>query len=527
MMSRWRVMVVAGLLTAPFLALAGLGSYYLWKERLGFSVWWPMAGSLILGYVLGWYWQRKRQLLKPVAFDPPIHWTDRDVAAWKLVEARARAAAKVPPDRLIEFQFYATTGQEMALELARFYHPGARDPIGSLTVPEILAVIELAAHDLAEMVDQYLPAGHLLTINNWRQAKQATDWYQAFSKLYWAVSAVFSPIKTGVRFATSHLGMSRPFRLLQENLVLWFYTAFVHRLGTYLIDLNSGRLRVGAQRYRELVGAAAPGPATSAAEPLAQPAAVDGAEEVRRVTLTVLGQVKAGKSSFINAVLGEQRAITDVLPATGEVTRYELQPAGVPTRLVVLDTVGYGHSGPREDQLRATQEAARESDLLLLVVHARNPARQADLELLQKLRAWFADRPELKMPPVLAILTHIDLLSPAMEWAPPYNWEKPRRPKEQHIQHSWSALRGQLGDYLVGIVPACTAAGKVYGIDEWFLPTLAELLDEAHAVAALRCLRAEADAGKVRKVLQQLLLVGKHAARVLWQNYGERGPSSG
>src|ERR1700730_1575520 len=100
MMSRWRVMVVAVLLTAPFLALAGLGSYYLWKERLGFSVWWPMAGSLILGYVLGWYWQRTPPVLKPGAFAPPIHWTDRDVAAWKLVEARARAAAKVPPDRL-------------------------------------------------------------------------------------------------------------------------------------------------------------------------------------------------------------------------------------------------------------------------------------------------------------------------------------------------------------------------------------------------------------------------------------------
>jgi hypothetical protein len=34
---------------------------------------------------------------------------------------------------------------------------------------------------------------------------------------------------------------------------LWFYTAYVHRLGTYLIELNSGRLRIGAARYRELM----------------------------------------------------------------------------------------------------------------------------------------------------------------------------------------------------------------------------------------------------------------------------------
>ena len=73
-----------------------------------------------------------------------------------------------------------------------------------------------------------------------------------------------------------------------------------------------------------------------------------------------------------------------------------------------------------------------------------------------------------------------------------------------------------MGAYLVGIVPVCTAAGKVYGVEEWFLPTLAELLDEAHAVALLRCLRAEADTGKVRKVFRQLLAAGTQAAQVVW-----------
>ena len=58
------------------------------------------------------------------------------------------------------------------------------------------------------------------------------------------------------------------------------------------------------------------------------------------MTVTVCGQVKQGKSSLINSLLGEQRARTDVLPATNEITRYELQPEGIPTRLVLLDTVG-------------------------------------------------------------------------------------------------------------------------------------------------------------------------------------------
>jgi predicted GTPase len=365
------------------------------------------------------------------------------------------------------------------------------------------------------MVDQYLPAGHLLTVNNWRQARQAADWYRTASNVYWLVAAFFSPVNTGIRYAASQLGISRPLELLQQDLLLWFYTAYVHRLGTYLIALNSGRLRVGAKRYRELTQ---PPPEDSR-----PPAAAETATPAKQVTITVMGQVKAGKSSTINALLGEQRAATDVLPMTAEITRYELQPQGVSSRLVLLDTVGYGHTGPKEDQLRATEQAAQESDLVLLVLHARNPARQADVETLRALQAWFAARPNLKLPPILGVLTHVDLLSPAMEWSPPYNWQQPTRPKEHQIQLAMTTVRDQLSDYLVGVVPVCAVPGRLYGFDEWFLPTLVELLDEAHAVALLRCLRAEADAGKVRRVLHQLLAVSKEAARAVLTRYA-KGP---
>src|SRR5262249_12640764 len=181
--------------------------------------------------------------------------------------------------------------------------------------------------------------------------------------------------------------------------------------------------------------------------------------------------------------------------------------------LVVLDTIGYGHSGPQEDQLRATEEAARQSDLLLLTLHARNPARQADLKLLRGLKEWFATHIDLKMPPILGVMTHVDLLSPAVEWSPPYNWTKPERPKERQVYEAWNAVREQLGEYLVGIIPVCVASGKVYGVQEMLLPTLLGFLEEARGVALLRCLRAEANTGKVRKLFQQLLDTGLQATK--------------
>jgi uncharacterized protein len=525
-LQNWRVLVLAALVAAPVVFLASYGSYQLWQSGWSFWAWFPMMACLMVAYLLGLFWQRRKRLLD-VDFTPSLHWTDRDRDAWQLVEARAKAGADLGADRLSAIDFYVETARAMAIELARFYHPRAEDPVGSLTIPEILAVVELAAHDLSRMVDEYLPGGHLLTIKNWQQAKQLSDWYTTASNIYWLIAGLFNPIGTGVRFVASQAGLSRPLQMLQENLLLWFYTAYVHRLGTYLIDLNSGRLRVGASRYRALLQqygtSSVPAPDGKAQEP-------DPADLVPRVTLTILGQTKAGKSSLINALLGEQRAKTDVLPATANIARYELQPEGIPNRLVLLDTVGYGHTGPKEDQLRATQEAAQQSDLLLLVLHATNPARQADAAMLVGLRQWFDARPDLRMPPVLGVLTHIDLLRPALEWSPPYTWpltnsqaaptnERKAAPrlKEQQIADAVAAAREQLGKDLIGVIPVCTASGRVYGVEEWLLPAEAELLDQAHGVALLRCLRAEADTGKVRKVFYQMLAAGKHLVKTLWE----------
>jgi predicted GTPase len=507
-MSRWRILLILVLALAPFVALSGFGSYYLWLSGWSFWSWWPMATCWALAYALAWYWHRHLKLLGRPDVAVPRHWTERDQQAWQIVEARARHPGDLKTGQVAELHFYLDTAQELALELARVYHPGAADPLGNVTVPEILGVIELASHDLAELVDQFLPGSHLLTIRNWGQARQAADWYQHASSAYWLISAFFSPLETGLRFGAARVGMSTPWRQLQQDLVTWFYAAYIQRLGTYLIELNSGRLKLGATRYRELLRVERGG----AVQPDHAPDTADHST----VTITVLGQVKVGKSSLINAILGEQRAKVDVIPATAEITHYDLRLDAPKARLQFLDTAGYGHAGPGPDQVKETAEAAQQSDLLILVLHARNPARSADVRMLEDLRRWFKARPEAKMPQVLGVMTHIDLLAPAMEWSPPYNWLDPERPKERQIHEALEAVRTQLGDFLAGCVPMCTCSGQVYGVEEWFLPTLIELLDDAKGVAILRCLRAEAGKGKVRKLFRQVQAAAGGLARRWW-----------
>jgi hypothetical protein len=71
------------------------------------------------------------------------------------------------------------------------------------------------------------------------------------------------------------------------------------------------------------------------------------------------------------------------------------------------------------------------------------------------------------------------------------------------------------------VVPVCTAPGKGSGIQEELLPAIVGLLDQAHAVAFLRCLKAEIDTGKARRVFTQMLAVGKGFLQVFGHEVGK------
>jgi uncharacterized protein len=508
-MTRNRIVILVLLSVLPFAFLVGVGSYHLWECGWLFWAWWPMAICFASAYVLGWHWHKsmRRQM---TAEPPPLHYTDRDRLAWKRIEDHIKETEKVSVDDLAGLQLYVDVAQKLTQELAAIYHPGARDPIGKLTIPEMLAVVELASHDLGKMAQTYLPGGHLVTIDNVRQARTALKWYQRANQTYWAVSAVMDPVHTGLRYLAARTGLGKPMELFKDNVFLWLYANYVRQIGHYLVELYSGRLKVGVERYRELRAEQ-----EEPSKPVGRDAIIvldgdsEAAAEARAVTIAVIGQVKAGKSSLINALLGERRAHTDVIPATRGISRYELRAPAGRSKLVLLDTVGYNQAGPDADQFDATVEAAQQVDLLFLVSHARNPARDADVKLWRELQEWFAERPELKIPPVLLVLTHIDLLTPAMEWAPPYNWRAPARPKETNIAEAAKTAHEQFGAEINAIVPVCSAEGKLYGIKEELVPKMTALLGEARAVAFLRCVSAEADERQLQKVFNQVLAAGK------------------
>jgi predicted GTPase len=528
-MTRLRLIFLILLFAAPFAFLMGTGGYYLWKTGLMIWAWIPMFLCFVLAYFLAWRWT-KRNNLPPTDTDPPGYWTARDNTAWEKVVAKAKSYEKITSEQIEDPKHYSELALDLATQVAEIYNPGAETPFDHLTLPEVLACVELASADLDELVQKYVPGSHLLRIRDMKRARKAVGWYKTGMNVYWAGAAIFDPVQTALRYLASKAALGSLLNRIQDNIVLWFHTAFIHNLGRYLIELNSGRLKVGVKRYRELLTQheappaddpnARPEPTPAAVGEAALDTAAHTATGPKAITMSVLGSVKAGKSSLVNTLLERNAAQVDRLPVTAGIRYDYALPGGQPVS--ILDTSGYGQDGPSDEDFAAAVEASRDADLILLVTQATNPGRQNDIDLLDRLRAWFAAKPHLKMPPVVVVVSHIDLLSPKAEWNPPYDWKTGARPKEANIRECVSVVKEQVGERATDIVPMCGREGEQFGVKEGLIPAVASHLDHARGTAVLKAFEAETSAGQYEKIGEQVIAGGKKMLGILRDAFKKR-----
>lgn len=84
------------------------------------------------------------------------------------------------------------------------------------------------------------------------------------------------------------------------------------------------------------------------------------------IELAIIGKPNAGKSSLLNALLGEERAIvTDQAGTTRDIVREHLVIAGIPVH--VLDTAGLrdSHDQIEQEGIRRARQAMQEADIIL------------------------------------------------------------------------------------------------------------------------------------------------------------------
>lgn len=485
------------LVSAPIVAVVIAGAWAL--VRTGGLFWLGWLFPLCWG--AAWLVARKRkhetEPLPDLESRVPAYWTARDREAGTLVDARIRRIPEIPIERLTEPRFYLDSGIEVALEVARHYHPRSRDAVGPLRVTEIVAALNLAFEDLERRIEEYVPGSHLVTVDQWRLLARSPKWLDTATQVGRVVAGVIQPLSLG-RFLLSE-GAAAPVRKrVKENVLFALYASFLREFGFYLVEMHSGRLRAGSDRYKEFLSGGA-----------------KAKRESEDVTVALVGQTGAGKSSLVNCLFRERRADTDVLPSTSGVQRHRLKLPEGASEVVLLDTPGYGTEGATKAQQEEVQRAWRGADLVLLVMDVQNLARSTDLELVREHARRMEDEPHRKPPPVLGVLTHVDRLSPVLEWDPPYDWEEPERPKEQSIRQAVDYLRGVFGDALAGVVPVCSdfERERVFGVEEWLLPAMTALLGEARACSLLRVLHEELDKSRVERVFRQLRNAGRSLLR--------------
>ena len=88
------------------------------------------------------------------------------------------------------------------------------------------------------------------------------------------------------------------------------------------------------------------------------------------------------------------------------------------------------------------------------------------------------------------------------------------------IREATLAAAEQFGDRARGVVPVCAAPGKEHGVRGDLLAAMADQLESARGTGLLRALHAEADANKARRVVHQLVNVGKEAVKAFWNAGG-------
>ncbi len=123
------------------------------------------------------------------------------------------------------------------------------------------------------------------------------------------------------------------------------------------------------------------------------------------------------------------------------------------------------------------------------MISAVNAAREPDRRLLAQLHDHFATQPALRPPPVVVVLTHIDVLRPRREWTPPYNLVNLDSTKAQTIRGALQAVSTDLRLPLELLVPVCLLPERLYNVEEALVPLLVQVLPDAKRTLLLRSLK--------------------------------------
>lgn len=479
---------LAFIVPATGLAVAGTA----WLIEHDLWILFGMAVAALSGACLlaARFYARPRVRSTPTA--PPVDtWPEAGNAAWGEIDHIATRVATSPP-AIGDMGAYRDLALNVLESVGRHFHPTSASPRLELTLAQTLALAERVLRDVqAELLDA-IPGGRSVTLAHLDLARRAGAYVPAARD---ATRAAFLANRVrrwvvawpvALAYEVVNLFDVSPGAVARRQVDRIAADLFVRRTGTYAIEAFSDRVALDLKQVESI----------AAAKPL---------------RIMLLGPINAGKSSLLNAIFGQERSRRDILPRLDSCQEHVLDRDGAP-RAIILESNGFGGVGDA-DARRAVVGAMPSIDLIIVVTSARQAARQLECQTLDEVRRLFGGSPRRTCPPVLVAATHIDLLRPAQEWNPPYDFLDGVSAKEQSVRQAVDAIATDFQVSLDRVIPVSLLERSEYNVEEGLLPAIGLALPEADRAKLLRIIdetRSAESRDRVGKGIAFLLAAGRH-----------------
>ena len=470
-------------LSLPFVLLGIAGSLWLWEHE-----WTIYYAALVLVIttvswpVLRIVQKRCTRPLEKLSVEADPNWPPRAEQAWQDVEGIATRidADTIPLDQP---EVLWKILREVLDVVARRYFPDSDSPVLETPVPHVLKVVELVSMDLREAFSTHVPGSHILTLNDALRLHRLAEWFPTLNRLYRVAYLAVNPAAALARELAGYM-QGKAINASARETKQWAVQFAIRRAGYYAIQLYSGQLVLDGVHFKQ--------PTSSTKQILEQVEQRESVLDADPLRMLVIGQVKAGKSSLINALFGETRSAVDVVPCTAGIEPHLLERDGL-QRALIFDSAGYADVESAGKALVAARDQIVKCDVILLVCSSQTAAREPDRRLLGEVRQIFQADPDKAFPAFLVVLTHIDQLRPFREWNPPYDIVRPQNPKAQQIRDAVDAVAEDLQIPVDQVIPVCLARDQTYNVDEALVPAIVESLPDAQRSRYLRAMREHRD----------------------------------
>ncbi|WP_334063335.1 GTPase family protein [Limimaricola cinnabarinus] len=397
---RWRILVPVIAVSVPFLIGFGLGM--LWLNERGVLIEYAVVCSLIgvlvyLGMKLPAWLSKNSDDVEfdadegqHVEADPD--WTEGErrayAAAQRLINARLRHP--MPPEQMQPFAL------EVITEVANASGDRGKLPL-EFTIPEALLLIERISSRLRDDLRSYAPISDRISVKTmvwiWENQQRVRKLYGMGRGAYRVFRAFQNAPAAAVR-ELNDLVTSGNSQMLTGEVQAIFQRILFEEVAKAATELYSGRLRMSDAEILDSI-------------------LLDTALDRKRLAapdaplrIAIAGQVSAGKSTLVNALLGRDAAETDMPPVTDRPTAHEGEIAGIPCHVIDLP----GLDGDKKS-CTATLSEAQNCDILVWALPANRPGREVDRSTIETIRTQFLELPNRRLPPILGAATFCDRLA--------------------------------------------------------------------------------------------------------------------